>query len=215
MRNYFLFIILILQSVSAQSQDTRSLKSFQINESLIKHKLDSLNDLTPLDLTFNKGVLREIKFYLQQRQSQVAKMIALSNYYFPIFESYLDKYNLPQELKYLPIIESGLNPRAKSSAGAAGLWQFMYNTAREHGLRVNSYLDERMDVYKSTEAACHYLQKSYDVFENWELSLASYNAGRYSIKKSIVRSGGKLNYWELRPFLPKETRNYIPSFIFS
>ena len=213
MRNYFLVIILIFQSVSAQSQDISSLKSFHINESLIKHQLDSLNELTPLDLNFNKEVLQEIKFYLLQRQNQVAKLLALSNYYFPIFESYLDKYDLPQELKYLPIIESSLNPRAKSSAGAAGLWQFMYNTAKEYGLKVNSYLDERMDVYKSTESACRYLKKSYDIFKNWELSLASYNAGRYSVKKSIIRSGGKINYWEIRPFLPKETRNYIPSFI--
>ena len=213
MRNYFIVIILILQWIPTQGQDASSLKPFQIDESLIKHQLDSLNELTPLDLNFNKEVLQEIKFYLLQRQNQVAKLLALSNYYFPIFESYLDKYDLPQELKYLPIIESSLNPRAKSSAGAAGLWQFMYNTAKEYGLKVNSYLDERMDVYKSTESACRYLKKSYDIFKNWELSLASYNAGRYSVKKSIIRSGGKINYWEIRPFLPKETRNYIPSFI--
>tara|TARA_B110000444_G_scaffold21321_1_gene17663 strand:+ start:1649 stop:2794 length:1146 start_codon:yes stop_codon:yes gene_type:complete len=215
MKTPFLILIIIGHFTYAQSQNKQALLNVEItiDETLVKHRLDSLNHLTPLELTFNTSVLQEIKFYLLKRQSQVSKMLALSSYYFPIFEIYLDKYNLPLELKYLPIIESGLNPKAKSSAGAAGLWQFMYNTAKEHGLRINSYLDERMDVYKSTDAACNYLVKSYNVFQNWELSLASYNAGRRSVKKSIIRSGGHMNYWSIRPFLPRETRNYIPSFI--
>ena len=114
---------------------------------------------------------------------------------------YLDKNNLPLELKYIPIIESSLNPNAKSPAGAVGLWQFMYPTAKEHGLRINSYLDERKDLYKSTQAACDYFLKSYKVFNNWELAIASYNSGRRNITKSMRRSGGKLNFWEIRPFL--------------
>ena len=183
------------------------------DKALVKHRLDSLNRLTPLNLVYNESVLQHIKFYLFQRKHQVSKLLALSDYYFPIFEQYLDKNNLPLELKYLPIIESSLNPNARSYAGAVGLWQFMYLTAKEHGLRINSYLDERKDVYKSTQAACDYLQKAYKVFNNWDLALSSYNAGRGNVTKSIRRSGGVFNYWELRPFLPKETRNYIPSFI--
>ena len=180
---------------------------------LVRYRLDSLNKTSPLNLVFNQTVLQHIKFYLFQRKNQVSKLLSLSDYYFPIFEEYLDKNNLPLELKYLPIIESSLNPNAKSSAGAVGLWQFMYLTAKDYGLRVNSYLDERKDIYKSTQAACDYLDKAYKVFKNWDLALSSYNAGRRNVTKAIRRSGGKFNYWELRPFLPKETRNYIPSFI--
>jgi membrane-bound lytic murein transglycosylase D len=179
----------------------------------IRAQLDSLNQLTPLELRYTKEIGQHIKFYLFKRPEQVSSLLTLAEYYFPIFESYLDKHDLPLELKYIPIIESSLNPNAKSPAGAIGLWQFMYPTAKEHGLRVNSYLDERKDVYKSTEAACEYFRRSYKVFKNWELSIASYNAGRRNITKSMRRSGGKLNYWEIRPFLPKETQNYIPAFI--
>ena len=180
---------------------------------IVKHRIDSLNDLTPLSLVFNKVVEQHIKFYLFQRQDQVSKLLALSEYYFPVFEMYLDKNKLPLELKYLPVIESSLNANARSHAGAVGLWQFMYPTAKEQGLRINSYLDERKDIYKSTQAACDYLIKAYKIFNNWDLALSSYNAGRGNITKAIRRSGGKFNYWELRPFLPKETSNYLPSFI--
>ena len=183
------------------------------DEELVKRRIDSLNKITPLNLVYNKTVLQHIKFYLFQRKKQVGKLLALSDYYFPIFEQYLDKNNLPLELKYLPIIESSLNPTARSYAGAVGLWQFMYLTGKEYGLRINSYLDERKDVYKSTQAACDYLYKAYKVFNDWDLAISSYNAGRRNITKAIRRSGGIFNYWELRPFLPKETRNYIPSFI--
>ena len=183
------------------------------DQGLVKHRLDSLNRTTPLNLVFNQAVLQHIKFYLFQRKDQVSRLLALSDYYFPIFEQYLDKNNLPLELKYLPIIESSLNPHARSYAGAVGLWQFMYLTGKEYGLRINSYLDERKDVYKSTQAACDYLKKAYKVFNNWELALSSYNAGRRNVTKALRRSGGVFNYWELRPFLPKQTRNYIPAFI--
>ena len=183
------------------------------NEDVVRLRLDSLNKLTPINLTYNKTVGQYIKFYLQQRPEQVSKLLALSDYYFPVFEEYLDKNKMPLEIKYLPIIESALNPNAKSPAGAVGLWQFMYYTAKEYGLRINSYLDERKDIYKSTDAACRYLIKAYKVFNDWELSLASYNCGRGNVTKALRRSGGKLNYWEVRPFLPRETRNYIPAFI--
>tara|TARA_B100001287_G_scaffold265568_1_gene258620 strand:- start:967 stop:2103 length:1137 start_codon:yes stop_codon:yes gene_type:complete len=183
------------------------------NEDVIKLRLDSLNKLTPLELTYNQTVLKFIKFYIKQRKSQVAKLLALSDYYFPIFEEYLDKYSMPLELKYIPIIESSLRVDAKSPAGAVGIWQFMYYTAKEYNLRINSYLDERRDVYKSTEAACQYLNKAFNIFDNWELAVASYNCGRGNVTKALRRSGGELNYWKIRPFLPRETRNYIPALI--
>ena len=192
---------------------SKAAKEVLYNEDIIRHRIDSLNDLTPLNLVYNQVVAQHIKFYLLQRKDQVSKLLSLSDYYFPIFEKYLDQNELPLDLKYLPIIESSLNANARSYAGAVGLWQFMYPTAKEHGLRINSYLDERKDVYKSTQAACTYLSKAYKVFNDWDLALSSYNAGRRNITKAIRRSGGVFNYWELRPFLPKETRNYIPAFI--
>lgn len=193
--------------------ESNIIKDSSFNEEVIKLRLDSLNQLTPLELTYNQTVLKFIKFYIKQRKSQVAKLLALSDYYFPIFEQYLDKYSMPLELKYIPIIESSLRVDAKSPAGAVGIWQFMYYTAKEYNLRINSYLDERRDVYKSTEAACQYLNKAFNIFDNWELAVASYNCGRGNVTKALRRSGGELNYWKIRPFLPRETRNYIPALI--
>ena len=193
--------------------ESNIIKDSSFNEEVIKLRLDSLNQLTPLELTYNQTVLKFIKFYIKQRKSQVAKLLALSDYYFPIFEEYLDKYSMPLELKYIPIIESSLRVDAKSPAGAVGIWQFMYYTAKEYNLRINSYLDERRDVYKSTEAACQYLNKAFNIFDNWELAVASYNCGRGNVTKALRRSGGELNYWKIRPFLPRETRNYIPALI--
>ena len=193
--------------------ESNIIKDSSFNEELIRLRLDSLNRLTPLELTYNQTVLKFIKFYIKQRKSQVAKLLALSDYYFPIFEEYLDKYSMPLELKYIPIIESSLRVDAKSPAGAVGIWQFMYYTAKEYNLRINSYLDERRDVYKSTEAACQYLNKAFNIFDNWELAVASYNCGRGNVTKALRRSGGELNFWKIRPFLPRETRNYIPALI--
>jgi len=206
-------LVLQLDTLFVQNKDTLHLGKDVFNEELTSQRLDSLNRLSPLDLRYNKTVGKYIQFYLFQRRDQVSRLLALSEYYFPIFEEFLNRHSLPLELKYLPIIESSLNPNAKSPVGATGIWQFMYFTAKEYGLRINSYLDERKDIYKSTEAACQYFKKSFNVFENWELALASYNAGRGNVTKSIRRSGGKLNYWEISPFLPRETRNYVPSFI--
>ena len=193
--------------------ESNIIKDSSFNEELIRLRLDSLNQLTPLELTYNQTVLKFIKFYIKQRKSQVAKLLALSDYYFPIFEEYLDKHSMPLELKYIPIIESSLRVDARSPAGAVGIWQFMYYTAKEYNLRINSYLDERRDVYKSTEAACQYLNKAFNIFDNWELAVASYNCGRGNVTKALRRSGGELNYWKIRPFLPRETRNYIPALI--
>ena len=140
-------------------------------------------------------------------------MLTLSKYYFPIIEPILDSYNIPLELKYLPVIESRMDPNAKSHVGARGMWQIMFNTAKEYDLIISSYVDERMDVVKSTKVACRYLQDSYNRFNDWTTAIASYNAGKYGVLKAIKRSGAKQNYWEFQPFLPKETRNYIPKLI--
>ena len=135
------------------------------------------------------------------------------NLYFPMFEEQLQNRKIPLELKYLPIIESRLDPEAVSRVGATGLWQLMFYTGLENGLKLNSYIDERMDPLKSTIAATKYLEKLYKIHSDWNLALASYNAGPRTISKAIKRSGGYKNYWNLRPFLPSETANYIPSFI--
>ena len=139
--------------------------------------------------------------------------MAVSEYYFPMFEEHLAKYNIPLELKYLAIVESALNPKAKSRVGASGLWQFMYPTGKQYNLEVNSYVDERHDPLKATEAACQYLSHLYEIFGDWSLVLASYNAGPGNVSKAIRRSGGSQNYWNIRKFLPRETANYVPAFL--
>jgi membrane-bound lytic murein transglycosylase D len=140
------------------------------------------------------------------------RMLTASQFYFPMFEEALDKYDLPLEIKYLAIVESALNPRAKSRVGATGLWQFMYSTGRMYGLDVSSYVDERNDPVRATEAACQYLSKLYEIFGDWDLALAAYNSGPGNVNKAIRRSGGRRNYWNIRPNLPRETAGYVPAF---
>lgn len=176
-------------------------------------RLAKLDALSPFDLRYNNVVKSYIEMYAIRKRQVVSRMMALSQYYFPIFEETLDKYNLPLELKYLAICESALNPVARSRAGAAGLWQFMYPTGKMYGLKVNSYIDERYDPYKSTNAACQYLQYLYSLYNDWEIVLAAYNCGPGTINKAIRRSGGKKTYWEIRPYLPRETQGYVPAFI--
>jgi membrane-bound lytic murein transglycosylase D len=137
----------------------------------------------------------------------------LAEVYFPLFEEYLDKYNMPLELKYLAVVESALNPTANSRAGAKGLWQFMYGTGRMYGLKVNSLVDDRFDPEKATDAACRHLKDLYDVYGNWSLAMAAYNSGAGNVNKAIRRAGGKKSYWAVWPFLPRETRGYVPAFI--
>ena len=140
-------------------------------------------------------------------------MMRMSEYYFPLFEEVLARYNLPYELKYLPIIESALNPMARSYVGAAGLWQFMPGTGKLFGLEINSLVDERMDPVKSTEAACRFLSSMYAVYHDWNLVIAAYNCGGGNVNKAIKRAGGKRDFWSIYPYLPRETRNYVPIFI--
>ena len=167
---------------------------------------------TDIPLTYNSLVKRWIHFYLQREQA-IPMFLGLGQVYFPMFEEILDKYDLPLELKYLPIIESAFNPRARSRAGAVGLWQFMYYTGKMYGLEINSLVDERMDPYKSADAAARFLKDLYDKYGDWYLVLAAYNAGPGNVNKAIRRSGGKTDFWQIYPYLPRETRGYVPAFI--
>lgn len=189
------------------------INSSSIPDSIFEYRLALLDAQTPFDLTYNPIVKRYIELYTDRRRDQVSRMLGLAEYYFPMFEQTLDKYDLPLELKYLAIVESALNPQARSHVGAQGLWQFMYATARLNGLNISSYVDERCDPIKSTEAACQFLSKLYEIFGDWNLALAAYNSGPGNVSKAIRRSGGKRNYWEIRPYLPRETAGYVPAFI--
>jgi membrane-bound lytic murein transglycosylase D len=180
-------------------------------EGLIAQRFSCINLQMPL--TLNERVYEFVDFFTIRRREYIMRMLAKKNIYFPIFEKHLAAYGLPDELKYLSIIESALNPRAISRAGAGGLWQFMPATGRMYGLKQNAFIDERFDPEKATEAACKYLKSLYNFFGgDWELALAAYNCGPGNIQKAIRRSGGKRNFWAIYNFLPKETRAYVPIF---
>lgn len=191
-----------------------AIDSVPVFDSLTYHKrFQKLNANSPFSLVYNDYVSAYVNLYAKRRKKTTAKMLGLAPIYFPIFEENLDKYNLPLELKYLPIIESALNPKAKSRVGATGLWQFMYPTGKMFGLEVTSYYDERSDIYKSTDAACRYLKYLHNMYNDWDLALAAYNCGPGNVNKAIRRSDGGKTYWEIRNFLPTETRGYVPAFI--
>lgn len=179
----------------------------------IRERLHALNADTPFDLAYNADVEKMIRFYAGKRRTMTAQCLGMAQVYFPLFEQTLDKYDMPLELKYLAIVESALNPKARSHAGAVGLWQFMYATGKMYGLNITSNEDERMNPYLATDAACRFLQALFERYGDWNLALAAYNAGPGNVNKAIRRSGGKKDYWEIRPFLPRETRSYVPAFI--
>ncbi len=181
----------------------------EVTDSVYISRLERIPSIMPL--TYNDKVKKWIELYIRKHK-RTPYLIGLSDYYFPIFEEILDSYELPIELKYLAIIESALNPRAKSRAGAVGLWQFIYSTGKMYGLEINSYVDERCDPLKSTHAAASYLKDMYEVYGNWELVMAAYNCGPGNVNKAIRRSGGSKDYWDIYPFLPRETRGYVPAF---
>ena len=180
-------------------------------DSVYKARLQALPCV--IELPYNERIKAFILRYVKRSPKQVARMMRMSEYYFPIFEEALGRYNLPYELKYVPIIESALNPMARSHAGAAGLWQFMPATGKLFGLEINSLVDERMDPLKSTEAACRFLSSMFAVYHDWNLVIAAYNCGSGNVNKAIRRAGGKRDFWSIYPFLPRETRNYVPIFI--
>ncbi len=183
------------------------------DEFVYESRLAKIDAVSPFDLQYNGTVKAYIELYTLRRRSQLSKLLGLSQLYYPMFEEILDKYNIPLELKHLAVIESALNPTARSRAGAVGLWQFMYPTAKMYNLNINSYIDERADPYKATIAAAEYLQFLYSMFHDWQMVLAAYNAGPGTINRAIRRSGGKKTYWEIRPYLPLETQGYVPAFI--
>lgn len=166
-----------------------------------------------MEMPYNEIVQKFIDRYTGRLRHSVSYMLGASNFYIPIFEEALEAYGLPLELKYLPVIESALNPKATSHAGAAGLWQFMVATGKQYGLEINSLIDERRDPIKSSYAAAHYLKDLYNIFGDWSLVIAAYNCGPENINKAIHRTDGQADYWKIYPYLPRETRGYVPAFI--
>ena len=212
----FLFFLLnhmsyVDSSISSSALTTKTI-SVKIDKDSIKSRIEHLNSKTPFQIDYTPLLEEIIINHLENRQATYLELYSKSDYFFPIFENALQKYNVPLELKYLPVVESALNPRAKSRVGATGLWQFMFNTAKDLDLKVNSYVDERMDPVKSSEAAAKYLSELYARFNDWNLAIAAYNYGPGNIKRAIKASGYS-NFWNLRGYLPKETANYVPSFV--
>ncbi|WP_317900354.1 LysM peptidoglycan-binding domain-containing protein [Cerina litoralis] len=186
---------------------------YSLDTDTLKSRLAKLDQRTPFNISYNPSLENVIKMFLTRKRDFIERMLVSSQFYFPMFEQELDNYNIPLEIKYLAIIESALNPRAKSRVGATGLWQFMYGTGRMLDLGVSSYVDERSDPIKSTKAACQYLSQLYNIFEDWDLVLAAYNSGPGNVNKAIRRSGGRTNYWNIRRNLPRETAGYVPAFL--
>lgn len=180
---------------------------------LLKSRLSEMNAKSPFNIEYNKELENVIKSFLKYRKKAFGQLMATSEYYFPLFEEALAKKNIPLEIKYLAIVESALNPKAVSKMGATGLWQFMYHTGKQYNLKIDSYVDERHDPLKSTEAAAQYMAGMYKAFGDWDLVLASYNSGAGNVSKAIRRSGGQKNYWNIRKNLPKETQGYLPAFL--
>lgn len=197
---------------SIQNQDEPAIAYQELLTDTLKKRIKALDAKTPFHIEYNPSLENVIKGYLKNRRTTMAKLIALSDYYFPMFEETLDKHNIPLEIKYLAIVESALVPTAQSPVGAKGLWQFMFSTGKMYDLNINSYVDERSDPLKSTEAAAKYLKKLYGIFNDWDLALAAYNSGPGNVSKAIRRSGGKKNYWNIRHNLPRETAGYLPAF---
>ncbi len=182
-----------------------------VEDSVIIERMKKI--ATPMIMTYNQDVRNWINLYLKRGKYMIPTIMGMSEYYFPMFEEELAAHEMPIELKYLPIIESALNPRAVSRAGATGIWQFIYTTGKRYGMEINSYIDERRDPIKSTKAAAAYLGDLYSIFGDWNLALAGYNCGAGNVRKAIVRSGGKTDFWEIYRYLPRETRGYVPAFI--
>ena len=183
----------------------------ELPDSIYKQRLQALPFV--IEVPYNEVVRRYILRYVKHSPRQLAALQRKAEYYFPIFEDILAKHDLPYELCYMPVIESALNPQARSHMGATGLWQFMPATGKKYGLEINSLVDERMDPIRSTEAACLFLKNLYAIFQDWNLVIAAYNCGPGNVNKAIHRAGGKRDFWSIYPYLPSETRGYLPIFI--
>ena len=199
----------------AEVQSSEEKETFEIDlpTDTLKARLARLNEKTPFNIAYNPSLESVIKSFLVRKRNLMERMLTASQFYFPLFEQELDNQDVPLEMKYLAIVESALNPRARSRVGAKGLWQFMYSTGRIYGLDVSSYVDERNDPILATKAATKYLSKLYGIFNDWDLALAAYNSGPGNVNKAIRRSGGYKNYWNIRRNLPRETAGYVPAFL--
>ncbi|MEO8234371.1 MAG: LysM peptidoglycan-binding domain-containing protein [Flavobacterium sp.] len=186
---------------------------FELPTELLKERLRLMDEKSPFNIEYNVGLENIIKSFLKNRKHSFERLMGISQYYFPMFEEAMARYNVPLEIKYLAIVESALNPKAVSRVGATGLWQFMYETGKQYKLNVNSYIDERSDALKASDAAAQYMSNMYKIFGDWELVLASYNSGAGNVTKAIRRSGGHQNFWNIKKFLPKETASYVPMFL--
>ncbi len=182
-------------------------------DSVYYYRMQRLDVGSPINLTYNSYVRMFIDMYANKKRGTTSRVLGLAQMYFPMFEQQLDKFNVPLELKYLAIVESALNAKARSRVGAGGLWQFMYYTGKVYGLEVTSYVDDRNDPIKATVAACRHFNDLYNMYHDWLLVLAAYNSGAGNVNKAIRRSGGKMTFWEIMPYLPRETRDYVPAFI--
>ena len=186
---------------------------YELPTELLKSRLQAMDEKSPFHIEYNQGLENIIKSFLKNRKRSFERLMAVSEYYFPLFEEAFDKQNVPLEIKYLAVVESALNPKAVSRVGATGLWQFMYQTGKQYGLKIDSYVDERSDPLKASEAAAQYMKNMYAIFGDWDLVLASYNSGPGNVAKAIRRSGGQQNYWNIRKNLPQETQGYVPAFL--
>lgn len=182
-----------------------------VPDSVLMARLESMHSF--ITLPYNETVKNYMILYSEKMPKGMGEILGLSEYYFPIIEETLDRYGLPLELKYMAVIESHLNPRAESYVGAKGLWQFMYRTGLSYGLRVNSYIDERMDPVLATDAAARYLKDAYGIFGSWPLAISAYNCGSGNVNKAIKRAGGSTDYWKVYEYLPRETRGYVPAMV--
>ena len=220
----------VIEFPEAMTYDLDSLLNLYMSKTYLEEEDCNMRDVNPvyskedyiarllrlpnvMEMVYNDVVQKFIDRYSGRLRHSISYMLGASNFYIPIFEEALEAYQLPLELKYLPIIESALNPNAISRAGAGGLWQFMIGTGKQYGLQVNSLVDERRDPVKSSYAAARYLSDLYKIFGDWNLVIAAYNCGPEKINKAIRRSNGEKDYWQIYPYLPKETRGYVPAFI--
>jgi membrane-bound lytic murein transglycosylase D len=186
---------------------------YELSTELLKERLKRMDEKSPFNIEYNIGLENVIKSFLKNRKKGFERLMGISQFYFPIFEEELAKNNIPLEIKYLAVVESALNPLAVSRVGATGLWQFMYQTGKQYGLNIDSYVDERSEPLKASQAASQYMMNMYRIFGDWDLVLASYNSGPGNVAKAIRRSGGQQNYWNIRKNLPKETQGYLPAFL--
>ncbi|MFW5663806.1 MAG: LysM peptidoglycan-binding domain-containing protein [bacterium] len=214
-----LALLTVFRNLEKRKEDIDNQSTFPVgfvpeySDSVYNERFKELNAYSTIEFVYNPYVKTFINLYANRRRELTERVMGLGQLYYPLFEEQLDKYNLPLELKYLAVIESALNPVARSRVGATGLWQFMYGTGKMYGLEVNSMIDDRSDIYKSTIAACEHFVDLYNIYKDWNLVLSAYNAGPGNVNRAIRRAGGVKDFWAIRHYLPLETRNYVPAFM--